>query len=209
MSEFSYIPEAPTQSPFNNKGIFTPKDIYDLDLDSKWTQLGQLELLQTQTVSSAVVDFTSLQENIYAVHFFTFLDINVTTQTEFGYRLSDDGGSTFETGYEFANQRGNGSNSFDERKSLSQNSGRLGGDITTDAHSVFNGYMYLYNAGNSARWTYSTSLSSFIQTSTQETEIGSCLYPQTSVINGIRFGEGTGVTALTSGTISCYGIRGY
>ena len=133
--------------------------IYDLDSADKWTQLGQLELLQTQTVSSAVVDFTSLQENIYAVHFFTFLDINVTTQTEFGYRLSDDGGSTFETGYEFANQRGNGSNSFDERKSLSQNSGRLGGDITTDAHSVFNGYMYLYNAGNSARWTYSTSLS--------------------------------------------------
>jgi len=69
--------------------------------------LGSLELIDTQSVSSAVCDFTSLGD--YDIHFFTFFDIEVTTQTEFGYRLSDDGGTSFETGYAFANQRGNAS----------------------------------------------------------------------------------------------------
>ena len=104
MSEYGYIPESPAQSWGSNKGIFTPNDIYDLTRSDKYTQYGQLELIQTQSVSSAVCDFTSLGD--YDIHFFTFQDVEVTTQTEFGYRLSDDGGTSFETGYQFANQRG-------------------------------------------------------------------------------------------------------
>ena len=60
---------------------------------------GSLILLQTQTASSSLLDFEALEQSTYNVHFFTFTDINVTTQTEFGYRLSDDGGTTYETGY--------------------------------------------------------------------------------------------------------------
>ncbi len=39
MSEYGYIPEAPEQSAGNNKGIFTPKDIYDLTRADKYTNL--------------------------------------------------------------------------------------------------------------------------------------------------------------------------
>ena len=53
MSEYGYIPEAPEQSASNNKGIFTPKDIYDLTRADKYTNYGQLELIETQTVSSS------------------------------------------------------------------------------------------------------------------------------------------------------------
>ena len=54
MSEYGYIPEAPDQSPFNNKGIFAPNDIYDLVRADKWTpELGQLEFIQTQSVDDA------------------------------------------------------------------------------------------------------------------------------------------------------------
>ena len=60
-SEFGYIPESPEQSFGNNKGIFTPKDIYDLTRADKYTNYGQLDLLLTQTVSSATADFTALQ----------------------------------------------------------------------------------------------------------------------------------------------------
>jgi hypothetical protein len=69
-NEFGYLPESPEQSFGNNKGIFTPKDIYDLTRADKYTNYGQLELIQTQTASSAVVDFTNLGD--FDVHFVTF-----------------------------------------------------------------------------------------------------------------------------------------
>ena len=47
-NEFGYIPESPEQSFGNNKGIFTPTDIYDLTRADKYTSYGQLELIETQ-----------------------------------------------------------------------------------------------------------------------------------------------------------------
>ena len=44
MSEYGYIPEAPEQSFGNNKGIFTPKDIYDLTKADKWTDINDWQL---------------------------------------------------------------------------------------------------------------------------------------------------------------------
>ena len=63
----------------NNKGIFTPTDIYDLTRADKFTNLGQLELIETQTVSSAVatIDFQSIQGNKYDIHLFAFNNINL------------------------------------------------------------------------------------------------------------------------------------
>ena len=207
-NEFGYIPESPAQSSFNNKGIFTPTDIYNLDLDGKWTQLGQLILLQTQTVSSAVCDFTALQESTFNVHFFTFTDIHFGSQSEIGYRLSNDGGSTYETGYQFANQRGLENGSFSERKSSSQNTARLFGDIGSNALSAGNGYMYLYNAGDSTKFTNSTSHCAMRDASDKSGfEFGNQLYDHAESIQAIRFGLGTSMGAMDSATISLYGIE--
>ena len=208
-SEFGYIPESPAQSFGNNKGIFTPTDIYDLTRADKFTQYGQLELLQTQTISSATANFTSLDVSTYNVHLFTMSDLVVTTQTEFGIRVSDDGGSSYETSnYEFANQRGYASGTFAERKSQSQGSIRLGGDVTTDTNSVFNGYFYMYNAGDSTKYTFFTSHNTFAQGSTYTMEFGSGVYQIASTINAIQIGEGI-LGAFSSGTISAYGIKEY
>ena len=71
MSEFGYIPEAPEQSAGNNKGIFTPKDIYDLTRADKYTNYGQLELIETQTGTNvASVDFTGIDSTYdsYKLH---------------------------------------------------------------------------------------------------------------------------------------------
>ena len=205
-SEFGYIPESPAQSFGNNKGIFTPTDIYDLTRADKFTQYGQLELLQTQTISSATANFTSLDVSTYNVHIFTMSDLVVTTQTEFGIRVSDDGGSSYETSnYEFANQRGYASGTFAERKSQSQGSIRLGGDVTTDTNSVFNGYFYMYNAGDSTKYTFFTSHNTFAQGSTYTMEFGSGVYQIASTINAIQIGEGI-LGAFSSGKISAYGI---
>ena len=67
MSEYGYIPEAPDQSFGNNKGIFTPNDIYDLTRADKYTQYGQLDLLQTQNANTNQnIEFTNYEG--YNVH---------------------------------------------------------------------------------------------------------------------------------------------
>jgi len=168
--------------------------------------LGKLELIETQTISSDLANFTTLNENIYNVHLFTLTDMVVTTQTEFGIRVSDDGGSTYEiTNYQFANQRGLASGSFAERKSTSQASIRLGGDVTTATNSVFNGYVYMYNAGDNGKYTFFTSHNTFMSGTTQAFEFGSGVYAVASTINAIQFGQGI-LSAFSSGTISAYGI---
>jgi len=175
--------------------------------------VGKLELLQTQTISSATADFTSLQETTYNVHFFTFTDVHIGSQSEIGYKLSSDGGSSFNAGlpFAFANQRGISDGSFAERISTGQASGRLCGDIDAGAQSLANGYMYLYNAGDSENHTMSTSHFVFINDADKQAmEFGNQMYEGAPKYNnGIRFGLGTGTSALTSATISCYGIKAY
>ena len=64
-------------------------------------------------------------------------------------------------------------------------------------------YVYVYNAGDSAKYTYSTTQS--MMTSTLRSQFGGGLLPQTSTVDGFRI-ESTGETTL-NGTISLYGIR--
>jgi hypothetical protein len=125
--------DIPSQSFGSNKGLFDPAEINELVAENKWTQYGQLELIQTQTISSASCDFTSLSVNTYDVHLFVYSDLITPseTQTEFTLRVSDDGGTSYETSnYHFGNQRGYGNGTFSERRSTSQASIRLFGDIT-------------------------------------------------------------------------------
>ena len=172
-------------------------------------EVGNLKLLQTQTASNATVEFESLSESTYNVHFFTFTNINLGSQTEVGYRLSDDGGTSYETGYMFANQRVHSNNSSDERRSTSQNAARLFGDIDTGARSIANGYLYLYNAGDSGKFTYTTHHFTFMNNADlASVEFGSGMYTPLATMNGISFGAATtGTTALESGIISCYGLE--
>ena len=97
--EYGYIGKEVTQAFRDNKGIFTPQDIIELDQENKWTNFGQLELIETQTISSTptTIDFTSIKENIYDVHFMTYNNVhgNSTTAQDMGARVSNDGGSTF------------------------------------------------------------------------------------------------------------------
>ena len=80
--EYGYIGKEVTQAFRDNKGIFTPQDIIELDQENKWTNFGQLELIQTQTFTTTQnVDFTSIEENTYNIHFATVLDSPSTTSS--------------------------------------------------------------------------------------------------------------------------------
>jgi len=208
-NKYGYVGvDIPAQSFGSNKGVFNPAEINDLVANNQWTTFGQLELIETQTVSSSFADFTTLNENTYNVHLITLSNIYTTGQTEIGLRFSDDNGATFEiTPYEFANLRGNAVGTADDRRSTAQQSIRLAGDTTGNyANNTLNGYVYIYNAGDSTKYTGTTSHISFMFNNTHYYEFGGGVYGTTSSINAIRIGQGI-LSAFTSGTLSLYGIR--
>ena len=88
-----------------NTGLYTPSEILQLTKDGSWG--GSLELIEEQTVASvSVIDFTSIQENKYDVHYMT---INAYTGSNINIRLRFyESGSSYETanGYQQAHQWG-------------------------------------------------------------------------------------------------------
>ena len=213
MSKYGYVgreSDAPQQAFRANAGVLNPNDIIDLSNNNKLTQFGQIEFLETQTISDAVADFTTLQETVYDIHFFTFSDIHFGSQTEFGYRLSNDGGTSYETGYDFANFKIVDDGGTSPRKNTNQSTARLFGDIDNGGNSVGQGYMYLYGASNQTKYTTSTSHFVFENASDKFcTEWGGQGYDHTEQISAIRFGASTSMSNITSATISLYGIRSY
>ena len=215
-NEFGYIPESPEQSFGNNKGIFTPTDIYDLTRADKFTQYGQLELLQTQSVSGvSVVDFTSLDENTYNVHFLTFNNVT-STASGFHYhnvRFSNDGGSTYTnaTNYDYANQYG-GVNAGDFSDSLRSASATEIGDIFaltgTNTEIAGNGYMYFYNLGDSTKYSFTTHHNmAQIDGASAYMYFGSGVYQVAEPIQAFRWFSDSSVTF--NGDFSLYGIKEY
>jgi len=204
MSEYGYIPEAPEQSFGNNKGIFNPKDIYDLTRADKYTNYGQLELIETQTASAdSSVQFTDIKEDIYNVHFITCTMTESTTP--FQTRISNNGGSSYiSSGYQFAGQYGNVTGTFGEDKTTNGITFIEGGSGGTGLAK--NLYAYMYNLGDSSKYSFSTS-----HQFSEHSSLGhyfsfySSVYPSAEVHNAIEvFAVGT-----ITGTVSLYGIKEY
>ncbi len=210
MSEYGYIPESPAQSFRNNKGIFTPSDIYDLTLNDKFTNLGQLEFISTTDISSGTtnVDITELQEEKYKVHLFTLNDVTGASGGGLEYQYSEllNGVSTLETAsvYQWAhqNQNANATNS-ESRNTVGYNAFGNGGLPN-------NGYIYLYNAGDTTKYTFTSWHSSNQASATlYNTCFGSNVMTQTSRVCAIRFRISSSSINFSSGSISLYGIKAY
>ena len=171
--------------------------------------LGKLELIQTQTVSSAVagVDFTNLGD--YNVHFIT--THSFSSATDFGalsLRVSTDGGSYFKTsGYQYDNQYAN-VGVFGEQKSTSETSiTQMTPPNSGASPYASNGYAYLYNLLDSTKYSFatwhSTALISF--NGNYEGYFGSGVYPVAETHNAIRLFP-KNASNVDNGTISLYGI---
>jgi len=161
--------------------------------------LGKLELIETQTISSgSTLDFTDLGS--YNVLFATGNNIETaSSNTPVSIRVSNDGGSTFEaTNYQYALQSGTTSGSFNEARSTSTTSMPY---FTSDSANKNRGaYCYMYNLQDSAKYSF------FTHQSIEEANMmfGSAVYAVAETINAIRFLT-TNTNAWT-GTVSLYGI---
>ena len=203
MSEYGYIPESPEQSFGNNKGIFNPKDIYDLTRADKYTNYGQLELIETQTVSSvSTVDFTNLGN--YNVHFLTCNNLQVAvSNTRLGVRFYENGVLETSTAYEWAYQQAlQGSNAqFKE-------TGRTSIPIQIEQPINFGGvgYTYFYSLTDSAKFSFITN--QHVRTSDGMIgEFGSGLMSQASTVTGIQVGSYDSSNYNFSASWSLYGVK--
>jgi hypothetical protein len=172
--------------------------------------LGKLELLSTQSVSNTTtVDFTNIDTS-YNVHFFTFNNLQREDSSGFAdMRIQFYESGVLETAsvYQYAQQFGGAGGSFGELKSTADS----GIDITADTANsdVSNGYLYMYNAGDSSKYTFTTSQNTWFPNGLGlYMFFASGVLPQASTVDGVRFLLKNSKTfnATTTGSISLYGI---
>ncbi len=204
-NKYGYVGvDIPAQSFGNNKGVFNPAEINELVADNKWTQYGQLELIETQTFTTTTnVDFTSIDQSTYNVHFATIsVDRQTVSGESVGIQFYESGVLETASVYQYAYQNGEGGGTFGESKSTGNN--RLFGTQFVDAGDDKFGYSYFYNLGDNTKYSFQTMQSTAIQGTNYKMRFGSGVLPQASTVDGIRF---TSVTGTMTGTISLYGIR--
>jgi hypothetical protein len=210
-NEFGYIPESPEQSFGNNKGIFTPTDIYDLTRADKFTQYGQLELIQTQTGTDvASVDFTAIKETEYNVHFMTFDNMQSANDNAEIMKLQFYESGVVESAgvYQRARQNMTATGSFSETRSTTDDSISLLGGSGNQSNEKQCAYAYFYNLGDSTKYSFCT-----WQADTWTSDpylfvgFGSGVLPQASTVDGIKVKTNSGNIATF--TISLYGIKEY
>jgi hypothetical protein len=193
-----------------NTGLYTPSEILQLTKDGSWG--GSLELIAEQTVSAvAGFNLTNIKENVYDVHLLQFNSVHTTSNTSNTYyrlRVSTDGGSSFVTsGYQYAYQDGSSAGAFNEVKSTSASEMFLtftSDNATNNANA--NGYCYIYNLGNSNKYSFTTFQSiGQINNSTNYMWFGGNVYPQANIVNALNISTSTGFNF--DGHFKLYGVK--
>ena len=213
MSKYGYVgkeSDIPQQAFKANAGVLSVNDHLALSQEDKLTQFGQLELIETQTISGTVaqVDFTSIKQNIYNVHFLTYNNIQIDTDAnEMGIRIGD-GSSFIAGGYQSAIQEGNANGTFSETRTTSGTYFRLGGDTGTGTNETANGYVFLYNLGDSTKYSFTTQQCvTWDRNPYAKMVFGSAVFADTRVVSELRCFITTG--NFDNGSISLYGIKEY
>jgi hypothetical protein len=209
--EYGYIGKEVTQAFRSNKGIFTPQDIIELDQENKWTNFGQLELIETQTISGtpSTLSFDSIQESTYNVHFMTIN--NYAPQTDNRHltiQFKVGGVTDTDNDYQYAMSQNNITNGGREHNSANDSRIYLAYNVGVSTGETSNGYLYIYNAGDSTKFTFLTSqFTTFRDTAEIQTNFNSGVYDQTATVNGLQFQTSGG--NLEFGSFSLYGIRSF
>jgi len=212
-NKYGYIADTgPEQAFRSNTGVFNPADINELIAEDKWTNFGQLELIETATVTSSTstVEFTDLKD--FDVHLLTVNDGTVSDNDKgIAFRLYENG--TLESGsvYQTARQICGADGTFSENKSTSNSAFRFADNVKISSvpRSNINGYLYFYNLLDNTKYSFTTQHSSvYSNGDVFKSFFGGQVLPQASAVNKIQvmaFNTGT----IESGDFSLYGIKEY
>lgn len=164
---------------------------------------GKLELIETQSVSSvSQVDFTSIAESTYNVHFMTVNSTDISALTYFGIQFYESGVLETASVYKEAFQSGLASGTFAEVTSTGRN--QIIFTQSNIANTATSAYLYFYNLGDATKYSFLTAQGTG-ETSSNVFNMyfGSGVLPQASTVDGIRVKDNFG---NMTGTISLYGI---
>ena len=211
-NKYGYVgADIPAQSFGANKGVFNPAEINELVADNKWTSFGQLELIETQTVSSTVeyIIFDDIKQDIYNVHFMTINNLGKSANGTTLLTVSNDNGTTFETSnYDYAIQRTQTNGSFAEEKSTTSSSIRLTNTVGTGTGETANLYCYMYNLGDNTKYSFFTYHTCYGPNTSFAFGFGSAVYHTAETINAFRI-QTSVANIIETADISLYGIKEY
>jgi len=206
---YGYLGTQPNQT-VKNTGVLSVTDVAELQSQGKLG--GSLELIEEINISSTgAIDITNIKENVYDVHLLTFDDFVTTAVGDaLSIRVSNDGGSTFETSvYQYGVQYGQSNGSFGEIRSTNSTGLK---DITGNIQGTnarANGYVYLYNLGNSSKYSFISFQSSTTVVSTLIFQIrfGGGAYTVAETINALRIDGDSFTGTATGGNIKLFGVK--
>lgn len=215
--KYGYIGvDVPEQSFKNNKGLLEPSEINELVADDKWTQYGQLELIETQVASgsSTSINFENIKGQTYDTHLLVASNVAYASgSANTSIRVSNDGGSSYESNNDYqlailwASQVA-GFNEYNTTAYSQIDIGLLGGST---ANLCMNFYTYIHNASNPSKYTYFTTHGTAISSASHHGQgmfYGGGLYVNKEEIDAFSlFGDGGQV--ISTATISLYGIKSY
>ena len=202
---YGYLGQNTPNQTVSNSGVFSISDVASLEKQGKFG--GSLELIQEVNASgTSTIEFTSIKENVYDVHFMT-LALDCTGGAGATYYILQfyEDGIGWETGsvYQFAYQDGKTSGTFAETKITGVQNLSVA-YFSALTNPTINAYHYFYNLGNSSKYSFQT-MHSFSNDSSDGFRFGGGVLPQASKVTGIRL-LANGTTTST-GTVKLYGVK--
>ena len=206
---FGYIGQNQPKQKVKNFGVLSSFEISHLEKQGHAG--GSLELIAEQSITSstATMDFTNIKENKYDVHLLVYKNFDVDVNNARPVmRFYESGVLETANVYQSANQQMRSNGTFSEVKSTGHSYVRLGGG-GSNSDDPDNGYVYIYNAGNSSKYTYATIQTTGIYFNDNSVlgEFGGSVLPQASVVDGIQiltWATGDNITNLQA---KLYGVK--
>ena len=192
---YGYSGVTPNQK-VKNKVVFSVNDINALVESGNWG--GSLELLQEQSITSSTASmiFSTMKESTYDVHLLTYVNsIPVTAGGRIKMQLYESGVLETASVYQWAMQSNRSDGTYNETKSTAADNFHLGTNTESGVTgSVDNAFIYIYDAGNSDRYTFINFQTSglYEATSSLLSYFGGGVLPQKSTVDGIKLFSSAG-----------------
>lgn len=204
---YGYLGQNTPNQTVNNSGVYSITDSSNLQSQGKLG--GSLELINTVSFSSvtSTIDFTNIKENVYDVHLIQLTAILNGSGGSFYVRTSQNNGSSFDdtTGdYQFAIQRMWSDGNFYESKSNNAGVMEIYGQSGNGGQPT-NRYIYIYNAGNSSKYTFITTQSTNWDAKFKSS-FGGGVRDNAHIVNAIRLFTNVG-GGFESATAKLYGVK--
>ena len=203
---YGYIGQNTPNQTVSNSGVFSISDVASLEKEGKFG--GSLELIEDKTISTVTsFEFTNLLENKYDVHLFQWSGLEWSGGNDgMSMRVSNDNGSTYEStaNYSYAVQlTGVSGNTTESKRTNHTSYDRLAQQLQGVPYS---GYLYMYNAGNSSKYTFFTQQlnGSSVTANYYDFRFGGGVYSVAETINAIQFFTGT---YSMTGNMKLYGVK--